>query len=63
MITDKNLLDRPGPTHLPENAGERGGVPPAGREAPAPAEAVAKCPTFFLARAMLADDVFEAGLL
>ncbi|MER5995950.1 hypothetical protein [Streptomyces viridosporus] len=60
MITDKNRLDGPDPTHLPENEEAYRLL---GEEPRPPAEAVAKCPTSFLARAMLADDVFEAGLL
>ncbi|WP_237407241.1 hypothetical protein [Streptomyces sp. M2CJ-2] len=60
MTTDKNRLDGPGPTHLPEN--EEAYRLLAEDSLPS-AEVVAKYPMFFLAWAMLADDAFEAGLL
>ncbi|WP_018547843.1 DUF3151 domain-containing protein [Streptomyces sp. LaPpAH-108] len=58
MTTHKNLLGGPEPTHLPENEDAYRLL---AEDSLAPAEVVAKYPTFSLAWAMLADDAFEAG--
>ncbi|MEU9400444.1 DUF3151 domain-containing protein [Streptomyces sp. SID4985] len=58
MTTHKNLLGGPEPTHLPENEEAYRLL---AEDSLAPAEVVAKYPTFSLAWAMLADDAFEAG--
>jgi hypothetical protein len=58
MTTHKNLLGGPEPTYLPENEEAYRLL---GRESAAPAEVVARHPTFSHAWAMLADDAFEAG--
>ncbi|MGW5305651.1 DUF3151 domain-containing protein [Streptomyces griseoluteus] len=58
MTTHKNLLGGPNPTHLPENEEAYRLLD---QDALAPAEVVAKYPTFSLAWALLADEAFEAG--
>ncbi|MER8016177.1 DUF3151 domain-containing protein [Streptomyces griseoluteus] len=58
MTTHKNLLGGPDPTHLPENEEAYRLLDGDGL---APAEVVAKYPTFSLAWALLADDAFQAG--
>ncbi|MFJ6541711.1 DUF3151 domain-containing protein [Streptomyces sp. NPDC091385] len=58
MTTHKNLFGGPDPTHLPENEEAYRLL---AEDSLAPAEVVAKYPTFSLAWAMLADDAFEAG--
>ncbi|MFD4786307.1 DUF3151 domain-containing protein [Streptomyces sp. NPDC058459] len=58
MTTHKNLLGGPDPTYLPENE-EAYRLLDA--DSLAPAEVVAKYPTFSPAWALLADDAFEAG--
>ncbi|MEU6243484.1 MULTISPECIES: DUF3151 domain-containing protein [unclassified Streptomyces] len=58
MTTHKNLFGGPEPTHLPENEDAYRLL---AEDSLAPAEVVAKYPTFSLAWAMLADDAFEAG--
>ncbi|MEV7199831.1 DUF3151 domain-containing protein [Streptomyces griseoluteus] len=58
MTTHKNLLGGPDPTHLPENEEAYRLLD---QDALAPAEVVAKYPTFSLAWASLADEAFQAG--
>ncbi|MGW1130346.1 DUF3151 domain-containing protein [Streptomyces griseoluteus] len=58
MTTHKNLLGGPNPTHLPENEEAYRLLD---QDALAPAEVVAKYPTFSLAWASLADEAFQAG--
>ncbi|MFF7385514.1 DUF3151 domain-containing protein [Streptomyces griseoluteus] len=58
MTTHKNLLGGPDPTHLPENEEAYRLLDGDGL---APAEVVAKYPTFSLAWALLADEAFQAG--
>ncbi|MEW2129011.1 DUF3151 domain-containing protein [Streptomyces sp. NPDC005435] len=58
MTTHKNLFGGPDPTRLPENEEAYRLL---AEDSLAPAEVVAKYPTFSLAWAMLADDAFEAG--
>ncbi|MFJ5519123.1 DUF3151 domain-containing protein [Streptomyces griseoluteus] len=58
MTTHKNLLGGPDPTHLPENEEAYRLLD---QDTLAPAEVVAKYPTFSLAWASLADEAFQAG--